>query len=346
MPKLGFTKSKSGRLFSRGDGKLPLIGGFLAFIAFWLVATVVLAISSPDSTPILSNIHANRNLAETGDVLIYGEIDIPYATPPSVSATEAFTLCLMDGTDEIGCTPLFTYMDNGYNEGVFGFYFTAADNLTWGQAYIIRILENPAHFATPTHTDYEIDEAVYTAATTQDDNQQQLAINILSAASRLEVVHTSYDFIDTTGGGTVLASPDGETYFREAIYGLQLMAPTLFDVQQLIIDTSGMTWTTDQFDEYEVRFDPTWVGATENATATQFGITPGMVGGMLFVFPLCIGAIILSSIKYRRIEPGLVVAFLFLIMGAVMGWMPQALFATLYQTSGIYLAYVIFYSRG
>lgn len=329
--------------------KIIKAGVIFICIAMPLIfSSLALAIDNPDSDPSVSNVRANTYLIEEGDVLIYGDYNLPYASPPDDPASNAFIFRLLDtdGETELGAISPFVLFDNGYNEGVFGFYFSASDNLTWGEAYTIRISQNPALFTTPTSVDYLISLSVYSSKTTQDDNQVELTINIIAMAERLESAHTDYTLLESSVGGTVLSDPTGETYFRGAIYGLQAMAPSLFLIQILEFDRADREWTTDQFDEYEERFDDTWVGDGVDATATQFGITPQMLMGVLFVLPLCIGGIILSSMKYGKAEPGFIISAIFLTLGALMGWLPAAIFATLYQAMAIYLAYLWFYARG
>lgn len=305
-----------------------------------------LAISQPGSDPTISSIKANRYLLESGDVLIYGHYDIPYASPPGTSATDAFVFTLLDDTDVLGMITPYALMDNGYNEGIFSFYFAAADNFTWGGSYIIRVSENPIAFESPEYYDYMIPESAYTSAEDQHTNQLQLTINIIAAAQWLENNHSDYTFLDSSVSGTVLSSPTGETYFRSAIYGIQAMAPDLFIMQSYELDFEDRDWETTQFDTYESRFSETWVGTSSNETAEQFGISQSAVMGMVFILPLSIGAIILSSMKFRKAEPGFIVGSVFVIMGGLMGWIAPAIFATIYQSMGIYLAYVWFYSKG
>ena len=329
--------------------KLVRIFIILASIVFPLaMSTLVLAIDNPDSDPSVSNIRANTYLIEEGDVLIYGDYSLPYASLPDDPASDTFIFRLLDtdGETELGAKIPFVLFDNGYNKGVFGFYFSAADNLTWNETYFIRVSQNPAHFATPTSIDYVMSLSAYSSKTTQDDNQVELAINIIAMAERLESAHTDYTLLESSVGGTVLSDPTGETYFRGAIYGIQAMAPSLFQMQILNFDTDDRDWDTDQFDQYKERFDTTWVGDDVDTTSAQFGITPQMLMGVIFVLPICIGVIILSSIKYRKAEPGFIASAIFLSLGAVMGWLPAAIFATLYQAMAIYLAYLWFYARG
>jgi len=316
-----------------------------------LFGTVALAISAPDSTPTVSNIHVNRYLVEEWDVLIYGDYDIPYAETPNVTASEAFIFRLLDtdGSTELGAISPFALMDKGYNKGVFSFYFPASVNLTWGEAYYIRISQNPSVFDNPTSVDYVIPSSAYTSSTTQEDNQSGLTINIISAATRLENYYTDYDFVEGSASGTVLTSPTGETYFRGVIYGVQAMAPSLFIVEVMDTGATDRTWTTTEFDEYTNRWataNYTWVSNDTSEAATGFGITTPMLMSLVLALPLCIGSIIVSAIKYHKAEAGFVFSSIMLIMVALMGWIPTAIFASLYQAMGIYLAWVWFYSRG
>jgi len=314
-----------------------------------LPVVVAYAISPPSSTPTVSDMHYNRNLLETGDILLYGEYDLPYdPVPTTASAAQSFIFQLIDtdNATELGAITPFVFFDNGYNEGVFGMYFAPADNFTWGLSYILRISQNPAQFASPTSEDYLIAPTAFTTKTSQLDNQVELAINVINLANELEQIYTTYTLLDTAAGGTVLSSPSGETYFRGVIYGLQLMAPSLFMVQVLEYDTSYRTWTTTNTDNYSARFDATWVGASENATMAMFDMTQGSVMAIIFILPLMIGSIVVTTMKFRKAEPGFIMCAVLAMLGLLMGWLPAAIFATIYQLLGMYIAYIWFYARG
>jgi hypothetical protein len=81
------------------------------------------------------------------------------------------------------------------------------------------------------------------------------------------------------------------------------------------------------------------------ATGDQFGMSGNMAMGMIVIAPLCLGCLVLSGMKFRTTDPGLVAASVVLEMGAVMGWVPAVIFATIFQFMGIYIAYLIFFSR-
>lgn len=326
--------------------KLMRYLSLIVFTLVFIIATPIMAVANPDSAPSISDIHANVYLLEDGDVLIYGQSDIPYASPPSVDVDETYIIRLVDtdNVTQLGSYVPYPQFDNGYNEGVFGIYFTAADNLTIDQPYIIRISQNPAQFPSPQSWDYVMSLNSWTNETTQDNNQTELTINIISIAEDLETAH-DVTLLESSVGGTVLSDPTGETYFRGAIYGLQAMAPDLFLVQSLTWDTTDRAWTTDQFDAYSENLSGTFIDtATDNLSAAVGMDTPTLMT-MIFVIPVMVGAAIVTSIKWRKIEPALLITSVILIMAVLMGWLNAALFALIFQLMAVYIGYLWFYSR-
>jgi len=313
--------------------------------------TAQAAIVAPDSPPSLAETFVNRNLVETGDRLFYALYDIPYATLPSVDSVTipadlmfVFRLMSADGATELGTMTPFIYFDAGYNRGLISWYFPASANITWDVAYIIRISQNPTYFPSPEYVDVVLSLDAYTSETGQEDNQGELATNLYDMGQRLE---SEYDVtLFQSSGSQMILTTEGEQYFRGAISGLQVLAPSLFLIQYPTATIVSENWTTEQFNTYQHRFDGTWVGTSENATAEQFGGTADVVFAFIIIVPICLGFIIFASLKYRRAEPGYLVAPLILTMGALLGWVPIALFATFYQLMAIYIAYLIFFARG
>lgn len=319
---------------------LVIIGGYL------FLAVAVYAIPAPDADPSITNFKANVNLLQEGDVLIYGEYLIPYASLPDVNAGDAYSLRLIDtdNVTQLGAVMPFVRFDSGYNEGAFGFYFPAADNLTTDQAYIIRISQSPAYFDEPQSYDYVMPLSAWTSWSLREPNRMELLVNIIAIALSLESAH-DVELLEASAGGTVLSSPVGETYFRGVIYGLQTMAPELFLVQVYTFETGDRAWTTDEFDEYQTRFEGDWLGTSTANTSATFGVTTPALMSVLFGLPIILGAVVISAIKFRRIEPAYLVAALVIIMLALMGWISAAIFGLIYQMMAIYIGYLLFYAR-
>ena len=318
----------------------------ICFTAPLWSAALALAISSPDSSPTASNIRVNHNLITTGDLLVTGDYSIPYASVPATAADETYLFQLLDGVTQLGAVTPYIQFDSGYNRGIFSFYFenATASGISWASAYTIRIAQNPAHFPSPVYNDFNLLPSNYTTDNTTNGNQTELAIYLLASANRLAQYYDDETILDSTVSGTVLSSPTGETYFQGAIPGVQAMAPSLFIVQVLEYEPEYRTWTTDYSDNQTTRFDGTWAGAGANATAVQFGLTSQTAMGFI-PLSLVLGSIILSSMKWRRIQPGLVISSVFLIMSLLMGWLSPAVFAIVFQCLGIYVAYLLFLAR-
>lgn len=298
----------------------------------------------PDSTPTFTNIWINQNLITTGDVFIYGMYDLPYDTIPTVLASQTYMISIMNDTETIafGTASPFVYHDSGYNKGIISWYFEPGI-ITWGSNLTVRIAQVIGEFASPVDTDISITVADYTTESTQAGNQTELAEKIFIIAQLLSV-EFGEQLTESSSGSDVLSAA-GETYFRGAIPGLQSAAPSLFLVQQSPVDTSTHQYTTEQFDSYATRFSGTWVGDSMDAGGEMLGMGGNTFMMFVFTLPLCIGVVIFTALKFKKTDPGLIVAALWMIMAAIMGWMPMALFATVFQVFGIYIGYLLFFSK-
>lgn len=352
MPQKYLSSPKIDHRGKRGTNLPNKLIAAIGILLIWVIILIPLPVfattADPDSSPTITQIHVNRYLIESGDMVITGLYNIPYATEPTLHADQTFIIRLMDtaGTTEIGSVVPFAYSGyhNGYREGAFSLYFPASAGLVWGSAYIIQISENPAQFATPLKWNTTIKSGDYTSFITLTDNWADLAHQVFIIGQTLETAFNKTLF-SIVGTREVLTA-DGEVYFRGAINGLQSMAPALFVIQQGTADLTARTWTTASFDAYLTRFNGTWVGDAMTATGNQFGMSGNMAMGLLLIAPLCLGMLVFSGMKFRTTDPGLVGASVILEMGAVMGWVPAAIFATIFQLMGMYIAYLFFFSRG
>ena len=222
---------------------------YLALLIVPLIAAIVLpsiafATDLPDSVSVEFK-HVNRNLLETGDQLFYFHYNLAYASYPTDNNIKAaFIFQMLNGSTIVGTTLAYPFVNNGYGQGVVGFYFAAADALTWGSSYTMRIVTNPAVFGTMTAYDFNISGADYSTLTTQADNHAELATNILSIAEELESEWSAT--LISNQDASILLSDDGELYFRAAIYGISAMAPSLFYLQSTDIDLTDRAWTTSE----------------------------------------------------------------------------------------------------
>lgn len=250
---------------------LLLSGGIFAFLPG---GKVYAEQGQPDGYP-SAEFHVYRNLLETGDFLLFIYANIPYTSTPDALVNEAFIWRLIDtdGVTELGQTVGYPFNDNGYGYNVYSMYFPAADNLTWGAAYNVRLSENPAVFTSPTFFDYVISPADYTAFTATADVQTELASRILITAADLDVrwgLTTSTTLLNELETGTIL-SMNGQAFFRGAIYGIQGLAPGVFEFIVGQIDADPRTWDTAFADNLSTQYAGTWVETAKQAGADLWG---------------------------------------------------------------------------
>jgi hypothetical protein len=274
----------------------------IAGILIMGLAVPVLAISNPDSAPLVAEKIVFRNLLETGDMLILVKEDVPYATPPTdYSYDDAYVWQLYDTTDtyEIAQTSGYNYNDNGYNENVIGFYFSADDAPDWGEAYYLKLAQTPAAFPTTQQVwQFPLEAGEYSDITDQDEALHAVSDKVIEWADDLnsEWGLTGTDLLTMPGElGTVL-SYEGQTFFRGAIYGIQALAPYAFDVQIFEVNTEPRTWSTEYSSNVSASFNGTYIGDAADAGNEMLGITGYNLFGLLGCLAMC-GGFAFASIR-------------------------------------------------
>lgn len=284
--------------------------------------------ANPDSTPTISGGHlgvnAYRYLLESGDVGFLVYANIPYATTPTTPENEAFIWQLLstDGSTVIGQTTGFPYHTSGYGYNVFWFYFSAADNVTWGSAYILRLTGNPDIFTTPPTYDFVLQASDYTSSTTQADNQAELELRIIEISQDL---YTRWSLTATTTllreseAGTRLSTL-GESFWRGAVYGCQAFAPGVFEFGTLTITTTSHMGGTAYADNLSSQYTGTWIATSMQGGADFFDLDYDLLS-TIFVIVACIGVMFMEQKLSGNIWFGLTDA---------------ALVATIFGRQGLY----------
>lgn len=310
----------------------------------------------PDGISILA-FYVNRNLIETGDWLIYIRYNVDYtiAGIPDDPIDENYFFKLMNGAVELGYILPYPYNDKGYNVGIASWYFDAATvttlGLIWNTEYTIRIDQNPARFiTTPITYPFTLPSSAYTALTTTEDNRVQLSERIIAQAGILEN-EWGLTLLSEQDTGTVLASA-GETYFRNAIKGSQVMAPDAFFLQSVEIDTSARVWGTDLSDDYKARFwgadgiegtpDDSWIWTWGVVPSSDLLNIPSLLLIGIVILALCVVMIWQSQKRFKTAVPGYI-ASLIVVMGGGMlalGFTVVALIALAITLAGSWYAFM------
>lgn len=298
---------------------------------------VFAATSLPDSDPTLDNTHIFRHLLENNDFLFIARYNIPYTTTPNASVTNTFIFQFMD-TDNVtilGQNEAFAFQGNGYGYGLISFYFPAATAPDWYQDYFIHLWGKPSEFASSVNYSYPIEYFHYSTALTQGNNQEELAVKVLEIARALQ---TSWGItlIDTSETSSVLGI-NGELYFRNAIPGLQVMAPSIFLTQTQDPDYTSENWTTTQAETYAGRYTGTWIGDAIQTVADLFSMDFHYIASI----PILIAAVlcVVAGAAMNNINSGFLGAVAVVIYGGVQGWTPMAIIGIGTIIAAAYLGY-------
>ena len=311
----------------------------LAISLFFIlnIVTPVFAALPPASISI-DAIYVNRNLLVTGDQLYYAIYNIPYTGLPDEDIDDLFVFRLTDtdGVTELGSNEAYPYNTQGYGKGVISFYFASADAPAWGLNYFIRVQGKPGFFATPPDQSFIINVTDYTSATTQADNRAEVRNNVVTICRKLESDWSPTTLLTEIETGTVF-NTYGEEYFRNSIYALQGMCPTLFETQIVNVEYTERAWNTTQQTTYEGRTTGTTIGNSIQGFSDIFDMDFNVVASL----PLLAAAIlcIYAAVKMNgKPEAGFLCTVALVIMGGFMGWTAFALIAVSSALCFLYIA--------
>lgn len=277
------------RVAADGCGKRGLLNCRLLLVAFVVLAClcpafVAFAAAQPTFTA-METVDVYRNLAEEGDALFVFHWEYDYSDNVTMLPDEPASDSIIyrffdtDGTTLLatGTPYVFSPLDtNGYEDNVGAFYFNAADNLTWGQAYTISVYGTPGFFTPAVEIAYVLQAEDYTTSTTQAENRAEVYALVLSLADRFSSLY-DIELKTTSDSGIVLASY-GELFFRGAIDGLQTLCPALFFIQVYVPEAMAVQ-------PYDMSLGTTYTGRTsETDLGRGFTRLGQLMGGMSKAF--------------------------------------------------------------
>jgi len=304
-------------------------------------------VSGPDQLSAASFCY--RNLLETGDFFLVAEYQITYLSSyPTVPASDAYVFRLFDPTDTTELADSLPYVftttttgftgTNGYGYGAVAFYFDAADAPAWGEDYIVNISGNPTHLQFSAN--YQISSKSYN----QGSGTSGLAATLRLLAKDFSTQWNVPLLTDTSS--TSVFTADGESYFRNAIPGLQSLAPGIFEsVSSLNPDTTETLpgVNNDLSNTYQHRFDNSWVHTSLAAGADLFHLPlPLFVG--IFCLAGCIFMIKKSNDRFQSPVFGYFGSFI-VVMGFSLLFLGLTLLAILLFIGGFLVANALFFRK-
>lgn len=264
---------------------------FLASAAFAVVGvlavppTPALALAEPTSVS-LTEIEIFQDLLATDDFGAFVPYEIDYTTEPDENIDETYFFRLMsaNGTEELGTVLANPAYNGGYGSGAVFFY---SENLTWGEAYIFRVQQNPTYYPAAQYWDFVVGDSNYSTAS---DQAAALKAKVVDSATFLSTVF-SVPLLDKSEAGTTVLSTYGELYYLEVIPGLQSMCPALFQVQLENPDYTKRSWSYTFANALKTKYSGTFIYDFMTGFAGLFdmGTEPAMGILSIILFAALIG---------------------------------------------------------
>ena len=251
-----------------------LLVSLIALICVVSLAVPAFAQSNPAPPPSVVGSWVFRSLLESNDSLYVWYARINYNTIPPIPVNQAFVWELREGATLVGITSGSAYQSNGYGYNVYSAYFDNVTAPSWGATISLKLLGTPYAFTDPPEYNFTIPASSYTALTSQADNQAALAQRIIALATDLNTqwaLAAAYYLTEETETTTVL-SIYGAAVFRAAIYGIQGMAPSLFDYIVENINVPDRTWTAGYSENLTSQWSGTWVQTAQEGFKLLLGV--------------------------------------------------------------------------
>lgn len=296
--------------------------------------------ASPDALQIL-DVEAYRHLIEDDDFLVIFTFNIEYAMAPDDPASDLFIFRMTSGSTTLGDALPYTYGYNGYQYGISGMYFSAADAPSWGSLYDIKIDGNPAEWASPPSVTQTMESTDYSTSSSQSASQNELEVWLIDAFQDLEQNWSvPGELVTITNIGTILTA-EGQHYILGAIPGMMLMAPNIFAVKYYDIEYPDTIWTGQRQTDTDARFADTPLEKFQESLSNAMGgIDPVFITSVITV--ICV--LVLMALSYRRwgsTEPVYGLVPMVLLLGAKIDFFPWELYALFIFACAAYAGWIL-----
>lgn len=202
-----------------------------------LVSNQVSAISDPDDMEIIS-LRVYQDFIVSGDWVVLCYYNVEYTSTPTEPAYDTF---LFNMYDESGTILYASRAINYYDENLISLYFSpskvASLGLTWGTGYIVKLIGNPAYFASPIPYKQDTLSNKYVPNIdgdyTQAESHNAMAAWIIEKVGYMEDA-LLVDLITTTVKGVEVINDTGAFFVEKAIPGIGNYVPELYQYTEKI----------------------------------------------------------------------------------------------------------------
>lgn len=310
----------------------------LALLLLLLLLPFALGIAAPNSGPYITRVDAYRHYLESDDLLVVVRYNVPYATPPTETITQAYIGRLMSGSTELVSTSPYSYYNEGYGYGAYSMYLDAASAAgLWDTSLTVELRGSPTLSWTPSIPSAVTSSINWRATAGATATQALMYSHLIAYAEELSD-YWSIALTSSTATGTVL-STYGETYFTNIIADLRTAVPALFSAGVTVPAYEDVEWQKAQSEAIKGTWPFDWGGMSE-----YFGLPSSdeifrTLAAFIVVF--LIASLIMA--KTNRTDFAVLGGYGLLIVLAVPGWISPVIVAgfTFLAVLGAALVFIV-----
>ncbi len=319
--------------------KKKIIASLFAIIFSLSLVSDVLAIDNPDSI-IINQVRAYRDVEVDGDLLVVARYDINYTTNPVETVTEAYIARFLDGATQLATTAPYAFVipNNGYDLGLFGFYFSTEPIPATG--FEVSLQGNPSLFPSSTGN-----KAVNSGIEFRSGSL--LAVDMRLQGQALQgawrVTDPTVNIIEGTTEGLRL-TVSGEEYFTNSIPNIRATAGEIFqsNIRQPVIHEDTFTNSyANQIRDYwaGTSMDNAFVGLADYLDTPKVFLTTAVL--ILVASGIAFYVVAATQNGGMGVMTGVVV----ICIGALVGWTSFQFVALLGLLGALAIGYVIWYQK-
>lgn len=326
---------------------IKLITIILVALLAILPITTVLAIANPSSSQVYSPVYIYRHLLEDNDMLVVAKYNITYSANPDENVTQAYLGRIRDDSNVLGSRAPYTYYNDGYGDGIFSIYFSAADAPTWGQTYTVEIVGNPVlHWpGSPPVSGTQTTSSSWIDTSTHNSTIARMGPQLLTWASELET-SWNLDMVQESASGLILTSTYGVPYFTNVIANLRTMGVDVFpsgvDVPEVVDESFTQSYSTSLADFTASRWSGTSYGTAFDDLSSWVGISSLYLRSILFIILVVVAGYIIT-LASGSFKPTAILLIPLLGLGNYLGFLPLSFTIVLAMFAVLGMGYIFFY---
>jgi len=246
--------------------KRILVGMGVGVLGLLLVVVPVFALVGNPTVINVGDIFVFRDVAVSGDQLYFVRYSVTYPVTPGEPASNYFLMAIY-GTD--GTTLLYTRPLNYYQENIISIYLSPAQALTWGSAYVIKIMGNPGIFS-------PLIEGTNMRTRTLGPSDFREASDLGPyMVAQATILQTNWGITLLVNG---LLNATGSTFFSQAVPGLSAMVPTIFQTSIYYTPIPASSGNLSYETSTQARRGPKLASALNETASGVFGASGSWFG--------------------------------------------------------------------